>query len=44
MSQSRLSNLVIISIENEEAKAIDRDDLIKKFPSANARRESKFNI
>ena len=28
MSQSRLSNLAIISIENEEAKAIDREDLI----------------
>ena len=36
MSQSRLSNLAIISIENEEAKAIDRDDLIKKFASAYA--------
>ena len=28
MSQTRLSHLAIISIENEEAKAIDRDDLI----------------
>ena len=44
MSQTRLSNLAIISIENEEAKAIDRDDLIYKFASVNARRESRFNI
>ena len=42
MAQSRLSNLAIISIENEEAKAIDRDDLIFKFASLNARRERRF--
>ena len=42
MAQSRLSNLAIISIENEEAKAIDRDDLIFKFASLNARHERRF--
>ena len=42
MAQSRLSNLAIISIENEEAKAIDRDDLIFKFASLNARRERRY--
>ena len=42
MAQSRLSNLAIISIENEEAKAIDRDDLIFKLASLNARRERRF--
>ena len=31
MSQSRLSHLAIISIENEEEQAIDSDDLIKKI-------------
>ena len=41
MSQTSLSNLAIISIENEEAKAIDMDDLIKKFASV---KESRFNI
>ena len=42
MAQSRLSNLAIISIENGEAKAIDRDDLIFKFASLNARHERRF--
>ena len=42
MAQSRLSNLAIISIENKEAKAIDRDDLIFKFALLNARRERRF--
>ena len=42
MAQSRLSNETIISIENEETKAIDRDDLIFKFASLNARREIWF--
>ena len=37
MSQSRYSNLAIISIENDEAKASDRDHLIKKIASAIAR-------
>ena len=44
MSQTCLSNLAIISIENEETKAIDSDDLIKKCAYVNARRESKLNI
>ena len=42
MAQSRLSNLAIISIENDEAKAIDRDNLVFKFASLNARRERRF--
>ena len=42
MAQSRLSNLAIISIENGDAKAIDRDDLIFKFASLNARRKRRF--
>ena len=42
MCQSNLSHLAMISIENEEAKTVDRTDLIKKFASANARREKQF--
>ena len=42
MAQSHLSNLAIISIKNEETKAIDRDDLIFKFASLNARPEKRF--
>ena len=42
MCQSNMSHLAMISIENEEAKAVDTTDLIKKFASANARREKQF--
>ena len=42
MAESHLSNLVIISTENEEAKVMDRVDLIFKFASVNARGERRF--
>ena len=42
MSQSRLSNLSILSIENDEAKTIDTSIIIKQFAAVNAVREKKF--
>ena len=42
MSQSRLSHLALISIENDEANAIDKAKLIKEFASVNAAPERKF--
>ena len=42
MSQSRLSNLSILSIENDEAKAVDKSVLMKQFAAVNAVRERKF--
>ena len=42
MSQSRLSNLSILSIENDEAKSVDKSILIKQFAAVNAVREKKF--
>lgn len=38
MSQARLSNLAILSIENSVAKAIDFDDAISKFAAEKVRR------
>lgn len=38
MGQDRLSNLAIISIENELAKGIDYDDVITDFVNLKARK------
>ena len=38
MSQSRISNLAILSIENELVKDIDFDEVINKFADVKARR------
>ena len=38
MSQSRVSNLAILSIENELVKDIDFDEVINKFAAVKARR------
>ena len=43
MAQSRLSNLAMILIGKEETKYIDRDNLVSKFASVNAKRDAKFN-
>ncbi|XP_076951807.1 uncharacterized protein LOC143625326 [Bidens hawaiensis] len=42
MSQERLNELAMISIENEILESMDYKDLIKSFASQNARRASKF--
>ena len=42
MSQNRLTNLAILSIENSQAKAVDKSELIWQFASVNAVREKKF--
>ena len=42
MGQSRLADLVILSIENAEAKIMDFSNLIKQFASVKAVRERKF--
>ena len=42
MKQTKLSNLAILSIENEVAKAIDKTDVIRKFASVNAVRKKNF--
>lgn len=42
MSQTRLANLAIVSIENIEAKALDVSNLIQQFATVNAVRERNF--
>ena len=42
MSQDRLSYLATISIENEEAKSIDKTELIKAFAMVNSRRSCRI--
>ena len=44
MRQDRLDELAIISIENEEARALDLDNLIDAFAEKNARRSNRFNV
>ena len=44
MSQSRLSHLATLSIENDEAKNIDKVDIIRKFASVNANRQANFGL
>ena len=40
MSQERLYDLAILSIENQEAKKIDKKKLIKDFANVDARRKA----
>ena len=44
MPQSRLTNLAILSIENGEANAVDKSNLIISFASVNAVREKKLQM
>ena len=44
MSQERLDALAILSIENAEAKSIDKKGLIDSFASINARRQKHIGI
>ena len=44
ISQERRDNLAVISIENTEAKAIDRTNLIQNFACLNARRQKRIGI
>ena len=39
MSQSSVSNLVILSIENKLVKKIDFDEVINKFAAVKARKQ-----
>ena len=43
MSQSRLKDLALISIENSEVDKLDRSELVKKFASAKAGRIKRFH-
>ena len=44
MSQERLDGLAILSIENAEAKDMDKQKLIQNFASVNARRQKNISI
>ena len=44
MRQDRLDELAIISIENEEARALDLDNLIDAFAEKNAGRSNRSNV
>ena len=44
MSQERLNDLAILSIENSEAKSIDKKRLIDSFARINARRQKHIGI
>ena len=44
ISQERLDNLVILSIENAEAKSIDKAELIQRFANVNARRHKRIGL
>ena len=44
ISQERLDNLAILSIENSEAKSIDKTKLIERFTHVNARRHKRIDI
>jgi hypothetical protein len=44
MSQERLSDLVMISIENEYLNKLNYDDLIEEFASKNARRSNFLRV
>ena len=44
MSQSRLSHLATLSIENDEAKNIDKVDIIRKFASDYATPQANFGL
>ena len=44
MSQERLSDLAMISIENEYLDKLNYDDLIEEFASKNARRSNFLRV
>jgi hypothetical protein len=44
ISQERLSGLAILSIENKEAKAVDKNELIHRFANENARRKKRIGV
>ena len=44
ISQERLDNLAILSIENAEAKSIDKAELIQRFANVNARRHQRIGL
>ena len=44
ISQERLDNLAVLSIENTEAKAIDKTNLIRNFACLNARRQKRIGV
>ena len=42
--QERLDNLAILSIENAEAKSIDKAELIQRFANVKARRHKRIGL
>ena len=42
MDQSKLTNLAILSIENDVARNLDKTEIIRKFASVNAVRQKNF--
>ena len=44
ISQERLDDLAILSIENAEAKSIDKAELIQRFANVNARRHQRLGL
>ena len=42
--QERLDNLALLSIENSEAKSIDKAELIQRFANVNARRHKRIGV
>ena len=44
ISQERLDNLAILSIENAEAKSLDKAELIQRFANVNARRHKRIGL
>lgn len=42
MAQQRLSDLSVLSIENEKIRSLDINMLVDKFAEKNARRSQKF--
>ena len=44
MSQERLAGLALLSIENKEAKAVDKKELIHRFANASARRKEQIGV
>ena len=44
MSQERLAGLALLSIENKEAKVVDKKELIHQFANASARRKEQIGV
>jgi hypothetical protein len=44
ISQERLSGLAILSIENKDAKVVDKNELIHRFANENARRKKQIGV